>query len=169
MALLAFAAVFVVFKLQIISGVLQAKENEIISNAQEWFLQSSVRMPDDIRLALQNISSFDDWMQARLSDVNYKPLYRKALDSFSKIPEVNDLLIEHKRIFSQRSQLIQRMRLPFLSVLIVIIGSLLLLPFASAIHSIPILELWMFIIMVVANIASLIINTRFVFNVLRNQ
>jgi hypothetical protein len=169
MALLAFAAVFVVFKLQILTGVLQAKEKEIILCAQQWFSQSTGVIPDDIRLALQNISGFNEWIEIKLSDKKYTPRYRNALASFSKMPDVNYLFNEHKYIISQQSQVILRMRFPFLSVLLVIIVSLLLLPFATAIHSVPILELSLFITMIIFNIASLVINTRFVFNVLRNQ
>jgi hypothetical protein len=108
------------------------------------------------------------WVQIKLSDADYKPHYRKTLETFSKRPNLKVLLDEHKLIVSQQSLLLRKMRLPFLSILIVVIASLLLLPFASAIHSNQMYELFLFIAIIVANIIALAINAYFIFAVLRN-
>lgn len=159
-ALIAFAAVFVVFKFQLMSQALQNKDSEIIQFIDNYF--SSV--PEEIRFYYNNISIIFNQINSRIADPTYQPQYRKKVESLIANPRASRLMQERKQIVDRQILLKNNFRWPMLSILPVIIICLCLLPFSYNLHLYySNYELPLIAFVIVLNVWALILNVVFVF------
>ena len=170
MALLALVGVFVVFKLQIISGSLQMKDTEIMELIKQSFLTHGGQpIPEEIRSGFRDMQSLRMTIQSNLDDPNYRPSYRYVVESVQANSSFKYMFAEREPIAERQRRLVHETGPPFISILVVIICSLVLLPFADFIHeTLPHIELYLILMVVTTNIVALIWNGKFVFRVLKN-
>jgi uncharacterized membrane protein len=167
-ALIAFAAVFVVFKLQLLSQSLQNKDSDISSFIQNHFAVMGQAIPDDVWKHFNDIGNIIEHIRAILSDKEFRPSYRPRLESLENSQSLAKLVTERGQIVERQLFLRERFRWPILSVLSVIIVSLCILPFSYNLHKYySNIELYIILFVVGLNIWALILNTYFVFNTIK--
>ena len=170
MALLALVGVFVVFKLQILAGSLQQKDSEIVQLIREIFLsQGSRPIPEEIRSGFRSMETLQQTIQALLDNKIYNPDHLYVVQALYSNSSFKYLFTEREPIVDKQRRLVRRTRVPFSLILLVIIVSLILLPFAELMHlTCPGVELIVVLSVIVLNIIALIVNSRFVFRVLKD-
>jgi hypothetical protein len=168
-ALLAFAAVFVVFKLQVLSQSLQSNETSIATFARDHFAMNSAQVFEPIRAKFTDVEAILPEIDKLLTDPAYGQTRHNIIQSLRSNTTFVALIGEHKIVKSKRSQLIAEVRKPFVQLLIVMIISLLLLPISNFVHSLGVwIEAGFIAFTILLNVVALVTNTMFVFRALKN-
>jgi hypothetical protein len=168
-ALIAFAAVFIVFKLQLLSQSTHSNQSSIESFARDQYAMNSSHVPEEIRSKFVDVEGLFPEMDRLISDPKYGPSNLHVTKSLRRNSTFIALIAEHKLLLSKRDDLISDIRAPFLQLLSVIILSLLILPLSTYVHSLGIyVEACLMIVVIVLNIVALVTNTRLVLKALKN-
>jgi hypothetical protein len=163
-ALIALAAVFVVFRFQILSQSLQKKDLEIIKVIEGWFTFKPASMPGELKSHFDNLDNIMPYIISLSKSDSFKKSTNEVLKILVDDIELGRLIEERKQIIDRQISLKSNFRRPMLSILCVIILSLCLLPFSYNLHMYySNFELWIILSVIGLNIYALIINAIFVF------
>jgi hypothetical protein len=163
-ALIAFAAVFAVFRFQTIVNSIQAKDAAIAILIENYFARKPMDVPEEIRKHFTHFQTLQLALADLLADPNYKPEYRSWVFSLEKHEDLRVLLQERSELVSDQLRLNSQFVWPLISVLIVIVLSLCLLPLATIIHvAVTSWEAVPIAATVLLNVWALALNSRFVF------
>jgi len=163
-ALIAFAAVFAVFRFQAIVESLHHKDSEITSLIEYFFARIPMEAPDEIRFHFTHLTTLRHALEEILANPSYNPPYKESVQKLSDDTHLEVLFVERTHLLQKQRQLKALFRLPLISVLIVIVMSLCLLPLSNYFHNY--LAQWEYVPIVatiLTNIWSLVINVQFVF------
>jgi hypothetical protein len=174
MALLALLGVFMVFKQQVITTDLREQENEIIAFLQKYceiytstsrppgsllfLLPFSYKRVEDIPNIMKEMASRKDqsWLTGLANGLLQNDEYKYRFENLEEISRKSKNIINH-------------LKRPFISFLIVIILSLVLLPLIPLIHKASIcFEILMIVCTFIINIWVLVETTRFVWIMLKD-
>jgi hypothetical protein len=153
MALLAFAAVFVVHKIQLLNSEIQMADQALAERLNDWYNRDNVPMSHETSVLLIDLDALE---------LSHSHSLDPKLKEFS---ESNTFRTWHLRRHALRlniSAVRKSLKEPLYWTLSIIILSMILLPLSSEIHS----ESWylewsLFLITVVLNVVSLTKSVRF--------
>ncbi len=153
MALLAFAAIFVVYKVQLLNNEIQLADIALAERLNDWYARENVPMSHETSMLLIDLDALE---MAHLD----------TMDPNLKIfCESNSFRTWHIRRHALRvniSVVRKSLRQPLYWTLSVIVLSLFLLPFSSLIHGEPWYVEWTLVfIVIVFNVISLTKSVRF--------
>jgi hypothetical protein len=163
-ALIAFAAVFAVFRFQMLVQSLHNKDAEIITFIDNYFARVPLSVPDEIRVNYNRLEDLFDGIRSLLSDPEYKPSYKNYVQFLINHRMIPIFVHERHELIQKQQSLIKRFRWPMISLVLVIVSSLCLLPMSNYLHTAEAtFELLAIIVVVLLNIWALVLNIRFVF------
>ena len=166
-ALLALLGVFVVFKRQEIMTQLQGLESALISFVQNYLDYSQVS-GKHIALNYSDVAHLKSVVEEMANDKGGPLNVKTQAMALTSKPEFHSRFQERQAILDKHSKVFPMLKLPFISILVVVLLSLLLLPFAQFIHeNFRPFELYIILFVVVANIFALVVTTRFVWRTLQ--
>jgi hypothetical protein len=160
--------VFVVFKRQELLNELQGKDFAILSFLQNY-LDWGVTAGKHVAFNYRSVDDLPKVILDMSNGVGVPPNIQKVARDLSDDPNFKARFDERTRIIVQRSAVVNLLWFPFGSILLVIIISLILMPFAYFIHmQIPLLELPTILFIIIVNIAALAVTTRYIWKVLKD-
>jgi hypothetical protein len=168
-ALIAFAAVFAVFRFQLLVQSLQNKDSEIIQLVDKYLARKPMETPEELRSHYAHIQTLEDAINALVADPGYQPSYRSWIVSLAKNQPLASLFLERRQLVDKQANLKKRFKWPMLSILFVILLALCVLRFSNYVHTaMSDLEFVPIIFTASLNIWALILNTKFVFTNIKN-
>jgi hypothetical protein len=169
MALLAIIGVFVVFKIQQMTSNLIEKDKIILDYIQNSFkgmIQEGKHLPE-IPINYKDIGTLKTALNNIVSGSKFNDSIKSRTKELLNDSELNKRFEERKIIQVERIEVINRMKFPFIMILIVIIFSLIFLPLSNTVHhSFSRFEFYPICVLIIINIISLILNAKYIFNVL---
>jgi hypothetical protein len=169
MALIAFAGVFAVFRIQLLAQSIQLKESEITKFLSAHYTSNSYPLPEELRSHFNNVLNIMTHINALLSDPNYRPSSRGRLEHLPNNQTLQSMLRELGQLTALKQTIISNLRFPFASIVAIILISVTLIPFASQIHSCGgVTEALFFGAVLLAQTISIVMNGKFVFTILRS-
>jgi hypothetical protein len=146
MALLAFAAIFVVYKIQLLNNEIQLADQAIAERLNDWYSKGNIPMSHETSMLLIDLDALEH-------------VHADTLDpKLKEFCESNIFRTWHIRRHALRvniSAVRRSLRQPIYWVLSVIFTSLVLLPLSSLIHTEPwYLEWSLVLVVIVLNIIS---------------
>jgi hypothetical protein len=168
-ALIAFAAVFVVFRLQQLSQNLQNKETEIIQLIDNHFVRRPMDTPEELKSQYMHIQTLEDALKRLIKDTDPEDRSRSWIMSLSENQSLARLFLERQHFVDRLVDLKRQFKWPMLSILFVILFSLCMLPLSNYMHSsMPCWEYLPILITILLNVWALMINTMFVFKTIKD-
>ncbi len=163
MALLGLAALFAVFRLQVLYELRGETNTKVVSFVREFFYEEQGRLPrwlhahawnaDELVHALKGFKGGE-----KSGEEDYRIAQEILADS-----HFTQLLVEKSFLEMFQKQVTTGLKIPLLLTVSVTAFSLVLLPFSPAIHRLGILgEGGLFVVVIFLNIIALISNFRFV-------
>jgi hypothetical protein len=153
MALLAFAAVFVVHKIQLLNSEIQMADQGIAERLNEWYTRDNVPMSHETSVLLIDLDALE---------MSHSHSVDPRLKDFS---ESNTFRTWHLRRHALRLNITavrKSLKRPLYWTLSVIILSMILLPLSTLIHSEPWFIEWILVLItIVLNVISLTMSVRF--------
>jgi hypothetical protein len=170
-ALLAFAGVFVVYRLQILTQAINAKESEIVAIISPAFVKNVGKVPEEVISAFQDLHNIvkhlDDYGDKLIAEKIGWQNVPKSLAADGRLH-----LLERQRNHMEefQKQIVKATMKPFVWMVIIVLIALVGLPLASLIHTLGfVMEAIVIGIVVVINAYAIIINTQFSLHLLRNE
>lgn len=153
MGLLAFAAIFVVYKIQLLNNEIQLADQAIAERLNDWYSKENIPMSHETSMLLIDLDALEsvhaDTLDPRLKEFCESNIFRTW----------------HIRRHALRvniSAVKRSLRQPLYWTLSVIFASLVLLPLSSLIHTEPWFVEWLLVlVIIVLNFISLIKSVRF--------
>lgn len=141
MALLAFAAIFVVYKVQLLNNEIQLADQAIAERLNEWYSRENIPMSHETSMLLIDLDALES-------------VHMDTLDPrLKEFCESNTFRTWHIRRHALRVNIAavrRSLRQPLYWILSVIFSSLVLLPLSSLIHTEPWYLEWSLVLVVIA-------------------
>ena len=170
MALLALLGVFVIFKLQQISALIQEKDKIILDYIQHSFqvlVQEGKHLPplpmnykdsNDLKKALEDI----------VSSKSFNNTIRNRAENLLKEADLMKRFSEREELKELKDSIINRTIFPFILISLIIFLSLIFLPLSNTIHLyFGRYEIYPITALICLNVFSLIINGIYIFTLLK--
>lgn len=153
MALLAFAAIFVVYKIQLLNNEIQLADQAIAERLNEWYSRENIPMSHETSMLLIDLDALES-------------VHMDTLDQrLKEFCESNTFRTWHIRRHALRvniSAVKRSLSQPLYWILSVIFSSLVLLPLSSLIHTEPWYFEWsLVLVVIVLNVVSVMKVVRF--------
>ncbi len=170
-ALLAFAGVFVVYRLQILTQAINAKESEIVAIVSQAFVKHIGKVPEDVISAFQDLHNIvkhlNDFGDKLIAD---KIGWQNVPKSLAADERLHLLERQRNQMEEFRKQIVGATKRPFVWMVMIVLVALVGLPLASLIHTLGfVIEALVIGIAVVINAYAIIINTKFSLHLLQNE
>jgi len=148
MALLAFAAIFVVYKIQLLHSEIQLADQSIAERLNEWYSKENIPMSHETSMLLIDLDALES-------------VHMDTLDpKLKEFCESSTFRIWHNRRHALRVNLSAvklSLRQPLYWILSVVFASLVLLPLSALIHTEPWYIEWSFVLaVIVLNVTAVI-------------
>jgi hypothetical protein len=183
MAILALSAVFVVFYLQELSGLIAKEEDLIISYVNDYIKNQCTYPHKTFSIYRKFVRAHANNILKLLKKYSIETSYDNKEKFQVFIKACNELIIDRtlikyhsdlKVIIRKKKKVIEKLETPFYWILSVLIISIFLLPLSYCIHNIrihniPFFVLILIIFVVYLNIRALYQTTKFIFNVLQEN
>ncbi len=161
MALLGLAALFAVFRLQVLYELRGEANNKIVSFVKEFFFEERGGLPRWLHAHAWNADELVHALKG-FKEGDKEADYQRAQEILAD-RHFTQLLVEKSFLEMFQKEVTTGLRKPLLLTVSVTAFSLVLLPFSAAIHRLRIFgEGGLFVIVILLNIIALISNFRFV-------
>ncbi len=168
MALLALVGVFAVFKIQMLQSSIQNSDVRIVEFVKRWYAHFGTSLPPDVEASFADVGSLDGRLQELLQKMTGLRGDQGVLVGLTSNKDYKELIQQRGKLAPEHDRFLQHMIPPVASILLVTVVSLVLLPYASAIHiASGTAEAWIIWATILLQCVALAANVMFVRKTLR--